>query len=466
MLHIPLLITFSAFLIAQPLYSMEPEKKEKKLPPLPLRKKSDDSSSPKQKHTPYRSNDQDHIPSISLTTSSTSMSVDIEVSQPQSSKQSSYTRSKTVDTTPIQPKEHHKFNIFAHSESAGKEKTSKQKGYGRSKTVDTASTQPREQYKPKMLSVSDGETSFSSFSSLKISPRSKLISSAKTIPQAKINILTNAVQNYDLDTVQQHCDNPDANLNQTDQKGNTALHHAVIKLTETTSNEAMLKKFIKLFLENPRIDTSIIRHEDNRTASQILLGGQNPEMRAVLFARLTLDMTTNQEIAKMLIESYIYDILLDDNLIKKTVEYIKNKIQLTEKKQGGSDLPQEATLPNYASNEFIFTMIESRIPKEAYNVSDLQKSTLKNIFFKQRDSIVLLKIPMDFYNPSIEDSIKEILTIINKYHNYLSKLITKPCIFEMLKTYVEKQNEENKPKDFLKFYSTNNNNNNNNNNNY
>ncbi len=418
MLRIPLLLTFSSFLLAQSLYSMEKETKEHKTKfSLSLRKKSADTSSPKE--TPRcNTNNETSIPLISFTTTSESASADIETSRSQLSKPKPYTRSKTVDSSSTQPKD-----------------------------------------KIKIFSSSDGTIP-------KISPRAMLASSlknlsqAKTVPQEKINILTNAVKNYDLPTIEEYVNNPQADLNQIDQWGNTALHHAVIKLTETINNEAMLKKIITLFLHDVRTDTSITNIYGNR-AVQILSGGDNLNIRmlsgkddlnirTLLFAKGSLDERTNHEIGKMLLEIYLNNLDLTDDLIKQTVECIKKKIRSTETKKGKNsiNLPQEATLPDYATDEFIIRMIKYRIPEESYYVSELQKTILKDIFIKEKN-IILLNVSIDINEKSISESLDNILNTMKKSHNYLTRFVNKTCIFEILETYYLK----NAPSHFINFCS-------------
>jgi hypothetical protein len=296
----------------------------------------------------------------------------------------------------------------------------------------------------------------------------KNLSQAKTVSQEKRNILTNAVKNYDLDTIQQYFNNPNANLNQTDQWGNTALHHAVVKLTEPINNEPLLNEIIKLFLQDPRTDASIT-NTHNRRAVQILSGGENLNMRilsgkenliirTLLFARSSLDIRTNHEIGKMLLTSYLNNIPLTDDFIKQTIKCIKEKIRSTEKEEGKNsiDLPQEATLPDYATDEFIMQMIKHRIPEESHYISESQKLNLKNIFAKETDTIIL-NVSIDRDEESIKESIENILKILSESHNYLMKFITKQCIFEILKACVDQQKQKAKI-DFSNLFSKNNSN--------
>lgn len=397
MLHILFLINLGSFLLVQSLYSMEKkatnEHKHHKLSLIQKRKKSLDT--PPTKNTPPIA-----IPhqmptesmSISITPSSASTSADS--SQLYSSKVKKYSRSKTVDGTSTKSKENH----------------------------------------IKLFSSSDGS---SNFSLLKKSPRQK------------INILTTAVQNYDLDTVEEYINNPDANLNQKDGWDNTALHRAVIKLTEPINNEDLLKKIITLFLHDPRTDSSIARDKDNRTASQILSGGELPEMRNLLFARVTLDIQTNHEIGKMLLENCINNIPVNENCIKQTVQCIKYKIHATEDAQKGNkkdlrDLPKEATLPDYATDDFICDMIKKRIPLTLESISEQQKERIQKVFFEEIQAI-LLNVSVNINEKSVQESIDTIVDVLhsNQLHDVI-KFTTKPCIFELIKMYTDKQKTQNK----------------------
>jgi hypothetical protein len=286
----------------------------------------------------------------------------------------------------------------------------KSKTYSHNKAVDTTSTKLKEnKLKASSLDI---------FSNLtKTSPRNKL---------------TDAVKNYDLNTLQQLVADPNTNLNQTDQFDNTALHYAIAQLERII----VLEKMITLFLHDPRIDTSIVRKGDNRTASQMLSGGEDPEMRKLLFARIVLDMQTNHEIGKMLLANYIYGTPLNKKLIKQTVQSIKNKIHITETKQQEDErtLPEEAKLPDYATDDFIFTMIENRIPIESINISESEQKILKEVFFQE---IILFGESLTRDQNSVQKSVNNIYNTINASYNYLLKFTTKPCIFELFKTYID-----------------------------
>jgi ankyrin repeat protein len=282
--------------------------------------------------------------------------------------------------------------------------------------------------------------------------RFSLSSLSKTSPRPKTNSLIEAVKNCDLNAVQQHIDNPNADLNQKDQYGNTALHRIVVKLTEETSDKPALEKIIVLFLHNPRIDSSIARDSDKRTASQILSGGECPEIRKLLFARMTLDTQTNHELGKMLLKSYIDTIPLSDDLIKQTVQSIKSRIQLTENEQTEDkrDLPEEAKLPDYATDNFVFTIIKNRIPVESENISESQTTVLKNIFLQSIEAILSLKLTVDIHEKPIQELINNILKTIDESYNHLTRFTTKPCIFEVLKKYTDKQKPKNSSSILLK----------------
>jgi hypothetical protein len=308
---------------------------------------------------------------------------------------------------------------------------SSRKQYSRRQTFDTISTKPATPTPYSAEATKDKqhkENNILKFSLPKISPRHKT------------NSLTHAVQHYDLDATQLYIDNPNANLNQKDQWGNTALHCGMAQLTELINKEKTVQKIIALFLCDPRTDTSITRDGDNRTACQILSGGECPEVRALLFARATLDVQTNHAIGKMLLESYINNIAINDNLIERTVQSIKDKIQEIEtvQKDNNRDLPEEAKLPGYATDDFIFTMIKNRIPAESQNISESQKKALRKIFF-QKIEIIPSNVSMDIDEEPIKESIENILTTIDKSYNHLMRFMTKPCIFELFKTYAEQQ---------------------------
>ena len=307
-------------------------------------------------------------------------------------------------------------------------KSSKSKKYVRSKTVDGTSGKPKEHTIINLFSLSDSASSL-----LKKSPRQK------TSP------LSVAIQNYDLETINLHIKNPNTNLNEQDEWGNTLLHRTVIKLTEPKSDKDTLQKIITLLLTDSRTDTSITRGLDNRQASQMLSGGDDPTMRQLLFARATLDIQTNHEIGKMLLKSYINNIPLDDKLIKQTIECITQKIKTTEKVQetGERALPENAKLPEYATDEFIFEMIKKRIPIESEQISEAQKIDLKKVFIQEIQAI-LLNVSIDFNEESIQESIETICKHITMSHEYLAQFITKPCIFEILKDELSEHKEKNK----------------------
>lgn len=391
--HIPLFICFNALICTSSLYNMEKEiMDEQKNKSFFLQKRKRIISNPSVKSTEsltstQSSNDSASSLSITITTTTSSESVDSSQTTPSKSTKQ-LARSRTTSHGK-KPKEHEFF---------------------------------------KTLSLSD---SVPTFAKVKISPR------------VKRNILTEAVRNYDLDTINLFINNPDADLNQKDQYGNTALHHAVITLSKPINNEPLLRQIILLFLRDPRTDSSIIRDTDNRTAQQLLLGGENPELRQLLFARATLDITTNHEIGKMFLNSYIHNIPLNDDCITKTIAHIKNKIHGTEIIQEDSrPLPEEAKLPEYATDDFIFTMIKKRIPLNSEHPSELQKEHLRNIF-TQEINMILLNVSIDINEESVQESIDNILVVINHSYTHLIKFINKPSVFEILKTYTDAQKTKN-----------------------
>jgi hypothetical protein len=379
MSYLPLLISLNSLIIAQSLYSMEKQvtDQSKNSEYSVKRRKSPLSLSSKNISTIKPKQPTTDPMSISITTSSEST----DYSQTHPLKSTKHiSRSKTTDNAPIKHKESSLTKIFSSSEG---------------------------------------------------------INFSRRSPRNKISILTDAVRNYDLDTIQTFIDNPDANLNQKDKWGNTPLHRAVLLTRDKINNKDIIQKMIDLLLFDPRTDTSLV-NDNLYTAPQLLQGGEYPELRTKLFARNTIDMTINNEIGKILFNSYMDTISLNDELIKQSATNIIKNILNTESSQK-EKLPEEAKLPEYANDDFIFNMIKKRLPSESKNISEFQRKILQKVFSQEIEMFLLGAVT----NESLAASKKIIEQTINKHQMHAHLIPFMPYVFHALKVHAEQTKPKN-----------------------
>jgi ankyrin repeat protein len=171
----------------------------------------------------------------------------------------------------------------------------------------------------------------------------------KIIPEHPL-IFAARSQNYTLLTF--YLKNPYFNPNIQDEHKNTALHYAA-----STQGYAALEALLK----DHRIDASI-RNIDNKTARELINDNQDIgiEMRRKIFARVTLDMTTQKE-CLLIKSSYGQDFMKPD-ILSVAIHNIKKVIYTIEQKQSNlsddsndeyGNLPSSACFPDYATDKFI-----------------------------------------------------------------------------------------------------------------
>lgn len=290
----------------------------------------------------------------------------------------------------------------------------------RSKTADTSS-------KPKEITLLTSSISVLE----RISPRAKSPKNSRP----HINDLSDAIRNCDLDTFMAYINNPDSDLNQKDQWGSTALHRAVLSSRETTNNRALISDMIDLLLRDPRTNTSIL-NDKNLMASQLLKGGEFPELRVKLFARNSIDIAINTEIGKIIFNDYISNISLHDEQIKQIAKNIRDKIVGIEiiQEQNNRPLPKESKLPEWATNDFIFSILKRRIPSSE-NITELHKKALKDIFSQEIEKYLL---------KTADESLEIIKKAINSDKVYAYLIPFTLYIFHALKELAEEKRETTK----------------------
>lgn len=151
-----------------------------------------------------------------------------------------------------------------------------------------------------------------------------------------------AAQNKNYDTIKFYLSNPHFNLNKYN-----------IPQTFIRAND---HKGIDILLEDPRTDFSQKDFEYKCAHHYIDRMDTNlSELRRKLFARFTLDMTTNKVCNN--IRPWHDKDLMTKEIIINMIQKIKNNISYDETNQGDSELPQETSLPDYATDEFMTTKI-------------------------------------------------------------------------------------------------------------
>jgi hypothetical protein len=127
------------------------------------------------------------------------------------------------------------------------------------------------------------------------------------------------------------------------------------------------RKILQILVRDPRVDSSL--QEINKLTFLNYLGLKDKfkskdVIKQEAFARVTLDTFVNNEVKELykLIMSKLLTINLTQNdveLSRKTV--INNIIRIANNQSKGGELTASATLPEYASNEFIERMIRWRL---------------------------------------------------------------------------------------------------------
>lgn len=273
------------------------------------------------------------------------------------------------------------------------------------------------------------QSSFSqdSLSSRKTPPRSPKKTLKKTYDK---NNITTAVRNGNIEMIKTIINNPHANLNQKDEWGNTALHRAIL-LKNKIDND-IIQTIVHLLILDPRTDSSI-KNDTNSMAHQFLDNNSAPALRIPLFGRVTLDIHVNKAINQALFDITIIDKALINNLIGN----IRNEIDAikTAQIQVHKDriLPNEASLPTYATDDFIFTMIQSRIPAERIILEKL---------VQEEASIILFNVHID--KDIIMQSVKNIQNNKTLSHDK-PHYITDIFIFKMIEQYINNEKTKIKP---------------------
>lgn len=249
-----------------------------------------------------------------------------------------------------------------------------------------------------------------------------------------INIDTKK-RSADLDILKELIDNPTININLQNKHGMTALHYATLE-AKISKNENL----IALLLLDPRTDSSL-KNNNSQTASQLIEGSDFcDETRKLLFARLTLDETTNREMFIMLINLHIKNEPITVKCIQETAKIIKNKIRKVESSQGSSELPEEALL--HAKKDFIAEMITHRIPKDTIATQILITAI--------HEEIRALRLNVEIDNPMITESVNTIKETFIKSNKKLKSIYPpqytdQNFIFSVIRSYMQDQKIKTKP---------------------
>jgi len=123
------------------------------------------------------------------------------------------------------------------------------------------------------------------------------------------------------------------------------------------------KKMIVTLCKYPQTDTSIVNNNLS-TAAQFVPANAFPDIRRMLFARLSLDMLAWFETFLMLMSAQIRKEQVGNTDINKTAECIERKIKQTQDLQGCEKLPDDALLPDYMTKDFIADIIKDRIKQQ------------------------------------------------------------------------------------------------------
>jgi len=184
---------------------------------------------------------------------------------------------------------------------------------------------------------------------------------ANTLPSyATDNFMVHMIRarlKYDLHTIKTFCDLLAKSPNQQDEWGNTLLHYAAYLHN---------KDLVSHVIADPRVD-SLIRNNDKKLAHQ-LISTKNPqgsELRLLLFARNSLDPIVEKEaLAICLNDPEIIILKQDEPSVVDAITAIKSHFKKVEKAQKKDrKLPDSSHLPYYASDQFIFEMLQSNMEK-------------------------------------------------------------------------------------------------------
>jgi hypothetical protein len=220
------------------------------------------------------------------------------------------------------------------------------------------------------------ETSIRNFNNSIITPTNSFSESSNSQTEHQF---VSAVEDNNGELVKNYLNNPYFNPNI--HRYATALHTCVI-----TKNFQLLP----LLLKDPRIDTSI-RDNNNKTAHDLLkqckttethsgLRDHMHEWQIKLFARLTLDTTTNKTCSSL--KRPYQAGQMTDKIIIDAISIIETKIKKTEANQTSNDrqLPSSACFPDYATVEFMtkkIWFILNEFDKEF--IYDTKKYTFFNV---------------------------------------------------------------------------------------
>lgn len=268
----------------------------------------------------------------------------------------------------------------------------------------------------------------------------KILSNSKKPSKFSLNEcnIISAIRSGNIDTIKKCIENPQVNINEQNEHHMTALHYATLEAIQSKKIN-----IINLLLLNPQLD-STLKNNNSLTASHLIMGEDRlQEIRTILFARLTLDKHVFTEMFVMLMNLYINKQLINDKCIQERREIIKNKINKVESSQGSSELPEEAHLPHYATDEFIDKMIFHRIPRDA--------ATTKKLIAALHQEIYMLLANKEIDNHMIFQSACKIEKVFTdatsprKSSHKKSKEFSLPpyadydFIFKIIQSYIQEQ---------------------------
>jgi len=244
-----------------------------------------------------------------------------------------------------------------------------------------------------------------------------------------------AVNNNDWPTIIKFLDNKDDDIdlvNQPNEYGMTGLHRAVIdSINDETKNKVNL---IVYLCKNYKID-STIKTKGGTVPHQLLQGNENlSRTRQMLFARFSLEVLIYEEIFKHL---YLNNCIAKEEDIKKIMDLVKNKIQNTQSQQGCAKLPENALFADYATDEFIITMINDRIQKQK-NINHFITSLHQEI------EILRLMIDTDTIMKEATPFAEKIMSQ-KKIKKILPHYITKEFLTHIIETYLVNERQKNTP---------------------
>ena len=427
MLHFLLLLSLSSCIFIPSVYNMEhiepgKEKPKKSKPYLPIpdftTRISGFSSAHDQSHSQKISPHKNVDNTITLSTTSshviTNNATQTQKISPKSAKfsdaysksdksdaqsKTGLTRSKTVESSSGSSK-HSISKIFSKSDSAADNTTHRE-------------TSPRGR------KISSGSRILQT--STHISPRGKSKS-----PREKLNLIQ-AVRSVNIEAVVTLVTDPHTNLNEEDQWKNKPLHRIVLLLRDPNIRRRWILDLLIIFVNDHRVDSSLV-NDENRTAQQLLEGGEDLEIRKLLFARTTLDMVANNclktELKSLLSKPYI------DNDLIAMVKNIKKKIKRTEKAQENyQKLPDEAYLPPYATDEFIFKILKYRLPYERKALEELVAQEACNILLNVQVNDMMITQAVTNIQKEIHEK--------KLFENTARVAPTNDFIFDMIKSIID-----------------------------